>query len=99
LDSGTDQTVLGLAMIEWSVVLAQFPIILSLMTFTLLLVPVRIPTLSMLTGDDVDFDEELKAQGMGNIVSGAFGSVHNYLSYSNSVFFFNVDGERHRRVL
>jgi SulP family sulfate permease len=92
LDSGTDQTVLGLAMIEWSVVLAQFPIILSLMTFTLLLVPVRIPTLSMLTGDDVDFDEELKAQGMGNIVSGAFGSVHNYLSYSNSVFFFNVGG-------
>lgn len=82
----------GFFLIEWRVVLQQFPIILSLMTFTLLLVPVRIPTLSMLTGDDVDFDEELKAQGMGNIVSGVCGSVHNYLSYSNSVFFFNVGG-------
>lgn len=29
---------------------------------------------------------------MGNIISGVFGSVHNYLSYSNSVFFFNVGG-------
>jgi SulP family sulfate permease len=29
---------------------------------------------------------------MGNIISGACGSVHNYLSYSNSVFFFNVGG-------
>ena len=61
---GLSEGVLGLALIEWPVVLQQFPIILSLMTFTLLLVPVRIPTLSMLTGDDVDFDEELKAQGM-----------------------------------
>ena len=25
-------------------------------------------------------------------MSGVFGSVHNYLSYSNSVFFFNVGG-------
>jgi MFS superfamily sulfate permease-like transporter len=58
--------VLGMSLIEWPVVFQQFPIILSLMTFTLLLVPVRIPTLSMLTGDDVDFDEELKAQGKQN---------------------------------
>lgn len=29
---------------------------------------------------------------MGNIISGVFGSVHNYLSYSNSVFFYNVGG-------
>ena len=34
-------------------------------------------------GDDVDFDSELKAQGLGNILSGMCGSVHNYLSYSN----------------
>lgn len=36
--------------IHWGVVLLQLPTILSLTAFTLLLVPIRIPTLSMITG-------------------------------------------------
>lgn len=65
--------------IHWDVVAMQFPTILSLAAFTLVLVPIRIPTLAMITGriadkphtitsnylsgDEVDFDSELKAQG------------------------------------
>lgn len=36
--------------IHWAVVMMQLPTILSLTAFTLLLVPIRIPTLSMITG-------------------------------------------------
>lgn len=78
--------------VQWDVVAAQTPTILGLAAFTLFLVPIRIPTLASITGDDVEFDAELKAQGMGNLLSGVFGSVHNYLSYANSVFFFNMGG-------
>jgi MFS superfamily sulfate permease-like transporter len=37
--------------IHWGVIFLQLPTILSLTAFTLLLVPIRIPTLSMITGD------------------------------------------------
>jgi MFS superfamily sulfate permease-like transporter len=43
----------------------------SLGLFLLLLVPIRIPTLSLTTGEEADFNKEIKAHGGG--------SVHNYL--------------------
>lgn len=79
-------------LVVWETVARQWSTILSLAFFTLILVPIRIPSLSMITDDDVNFDEELKAQGVANILSGLVGAVHNYLSYSNSVFFFYVGG-------
>jgi SulP family sulfate permease len=33
--------------------------------------------------------KEMKAHGYANFVAGAAGSVQNYLSYANSVFYFN----------
>lgn len=36
--------------VQWGIILLQLPTILSLAAFTLLLVPIRIPTLSMITG-------------------------------------------------
>ena len=74
--------------VEWFVVLEQWMTMSSLAVFTLILVPIRIPSLSIITGDEVNFDEEFKAQGLANILSGLVGAVHNYLSYSNSIFFF-----------
>ena len=80
------------SMVEWHAVAGQWTTISSLAFFTLILVPIRIPSLSIITEDDVNFDEELKAQGIANILSGMCGAVHNYLSYSNSIFFFYVGG-------
>lgn len=74
-------------------VFSQWPTIFSLGFFTLILVPIRIPSLSIITGDDVDFDDELKAQGVANILSACVGAVHNYLSYSNSIFYYMVGGK------
>ena len=76
------------SLVEWFVVLEQWMTMSSLAVFTLILVPIRIPSLSIITGDEVNFDEEFKAQGLANILSGLVGAVHNYLSYSNSIFFF-----------
>lgn len=80
------------SLVMWETVALQWTTISSLAFFTLILVPIRIPSLSMITEDEVNFDEELKAQGMANILSGCVGAVHNYLSYSNSIFFFFVGG-------
>ena len=80
------------SMVEWNAVAAQWTTMSSLAFFTLILVPIRIPSLSIITEDEVNFDEELKAQGIANILSGLSGAVHNYLSYSNSIFFFYVGG-------
>lgn len=80
-------------LVEWPVVLEQWMTMASLAVFTLILVPIRIPSLSIITGDEVNFDEEFKAQGLANIVAGMVGAVHNYLSYSNSVFYFVVGGK------
>eukprot|EP01038_Epipyxis_sp_PR26KG_P004185 gene4185-5956_t len=78
--------------IDWYAIWGQFPTIFSLAFFTIILVPVRIPSLSLITGEEVNFDNELIAQGMGNIAAGLVGSPHNYLSYSNSVFYHVLKG-------
>ena len=52
-----------LSSVDWAAVFAQLPTMISLAIFTLLLVPIRIPTLAMVTGDEIDFNTELKAQG------------------------------------
>lgn len=80
------------AQIDWSAVAGQISTMTNLSFFLLVLVPIRIPTLALTTGEEVDFNREIKAHGLSNIAAGACGSVHNYLSYSNSVFYFNCGG-------
>ncbi|CAM9221690.1 unnamed protein product [Chrysoparadoxa australica] len=79
-------------MVDWGSVAAQLPTMGALGLFILVLVPIRIPTLALTTGEEADFNKEIKAHGWANLISGAMGSVHNYLSYSNSVFYFNCGG-------
>lgn len=79
--------------IDWTVIAMQLPTIGLLALFTIVLVPVRIPSLALITNEEVIFDEELIAQGIGNILSGLFGCPHNYLSYSNSIFYYILKGK------
>jgi MFS superfamily sulfate permease-like transporter len=71
----------------------QLPTIGLLALFTMILVPVRIPSLALITNEEVVFDRELIAQGVGNILAGLLGCPHNYLSYSNSIFFHVLHGK------
>ena len=60
---------------HWGAIGEQIPTILSLAAFTLLMVPIRVPSLSLTTGEEADFDREMKAHGVANLVAGAGGSV------------------------
>lgn len=78
--------------IDWEALSFQMPTIGLLALFTMTLVPVRIPSLALITNEDVVFDEELIAQGVGNVLSGLLGCPHNYLSYANTIFFYVLQG-------
>lgn len=52
------------------------PAMLSLTFFGVLHVPINVPALAMVTGEDnVDIDRELKAHGLSNALSGFCGSI------------------------
>ena len=56
--------------VNWQVVLESFPTIVALTIFSLMHVPINIPSLSMSCHHTVDMNNELMAHGWSNIVSG-----------------------------
>jgi SulP family sulfate permease len=73
---------------NWWLVLNQIPTMLALTFFGVLHVPINVPALALTIGmDTFDVDRELIAHGASNFISGLFGSIQNYLVYTNSVLF------------
>ncbi|KAH8927062.1 hypothetical protein BT69DRAFT_1238330 [Atractiella rhizophila] len=74
--------------------LKTLPTQFALVFFALLHVPINVPSLGISIGEDnVDTNRELRAHGISNFLSGAAGSVPNYLCYVNSVLFYRVGGD------
>ena len=66
----------------------------ALTFFGVLHVPINIPALAFNIGEDhLDLDRELVAHGISNALSGCFGSIQNYLVYTNSVLFIRSGGD------
>lgn len=66
---------------------------LALTFFGILHVPINVPALAFsIHEDNADIDRELVAHGVSNALSGAFGSIQNYLVYTNSVMFIRSGG-------
>lgn len=62
--------------VNWEALGATIPAMLALTFFGVLHVPINIPALGLMTGEDhVDVDRELKAHGMSNALSGLCGSI------------------------
>ncbi len=81
-------------LVHWGAVAQTIPSMLALTFFGVLHVPINVPSLGFkLEIDDVDLDRELMAHGVSNALSGAAGSVQNYLVYTNSVLFINSGGD------
>lgn len=79
---------------HWSLVVKQIPTMLALTFFGILHVPINVPALAMsLQMDKYDVDKELIAHGYSNFFSGLFGSVQNYLVYTNSVLFIRAGAD------
>jgi SulP family sulfate permease len=78
--------------VDWSVFAYCLPTIIALTLFSLMHVPINIPSLTISTGHHSDMNNELVAHGISNIVSGATGGLQNYLCYSNSLLYFKCNG-------
>lgn len=79
--------------VAWSVIAEQYGIIISLTIFSLMHVPINIPSLSLTTGQHCDIDNELRSHGISNMLTGVVGVPQNYLCYSNSVLFYKCGGD------
>ncbi|ORZ12552.1 sulfate transporter family-domain-containing protein [Lobosporangium transversale] len=86
-------TFFDLGKTNWSAILETVPVMLALTFFGILHVPINVPALAVSTGqDNVDINRELVAHGYSNLLSGCFGTLQNYLVYTNSVLFIKSGG-------
>ncbi|KAI8986485.1 sulfate transporter family-domain-containing protein [Pilobolus umbonatus] len=80
--------------VNWSAVAETIPAMLALTFFGVLHVPINVPALGVSTNqDNVNVNRELVGHGISNVVSGLFGSVQNYLVYTNSLLFIRSGGD------
>ncbi|KAK3943747.1 sulfate transporter family-domain-containing protein [Diplogelasinospora grovesii] len=80
--------------VHWGAILQCVPAMFALTFFGILHVPINVPALALNTGEDhADLDHELILHGYSNILSGAAGSIQNYLVYANSLFFMRSGGD------
>lgn len=78
--------------VDWGIILKLFPTMIALTLFSLMHVPINIPSLSISTRTSVDMNKELMAHGYSNILAGMLGGLQNYLCYSNSLLYFKTGG-------
>ncbi|GAB9467146.1 Sulfate permease [Globisporangium polare] len=78
--------------VAWHVIPKQAGTILGLTVFSLMHVPINIPSLSLTTDFEADINEELMAHGISNTLGGLCGSVQNYLCYSTSALYYKCGG-------
>ncbi|DAZ96819.1 TPA: hypothetical protein N0F65_007080 [Lagenidium giganteum] len=79
-------------LVAWEVIPKQTGTMLGLTLFSLMHVPINIPSLSLTTDTEVDINEELVAHGISNTLGGLCGSVQNYLCYSTSALYYKCGG-------
>lgn len=81
------------ALVDWGAIWKTVPSQLALTFFGILHVPINVPNLAMVVQEDnVSINRELIMHGISNTLSGAVGSIQNYLVFVNSVLFMNTGG-------
>ncbi|EEQ84954.2 sulfate transporter [Blastomyces dermatitidis ER-3] len=86
-------TLYDFSVVNWPALAETIPAMLALTFFGVLHVPINVPALGISTGEDnLNVDRELVAHGISNAVSGFFGSIQNYLVYTNSLLFIGSGG-------
>ncbi|EXJ58851.1 hypothetical protein A1O7_06281 [Cladophialophora yegresii CBS 114405] len=86
-------TLYDFKVVHWGALADTIPTMFALTFFGILHVPINVPALGVSTGEDnLNVNRELVAHGISNCVSGLFGSVQNYLVYTNSLLFMDSGG-------
>lgn len=78
--------------IAWDVLPSQLGTFAALTAFSLIHVPINVPSLSMTTDMVADLDQELRSHGLANLLSGAVGCLPNYICFSNSALYYKCGG-------
>ncbi|KAH8697469.1 sulfate transporter family-domain-containing protein [Talaromyces proteolyticus] len=87
-------TLYDFSAVNWSALADTIPAMFALTFFGVLHVPINVPALGISTGEDnLNVDRELIAHGVTNALSGAVGSIQNYLVYTNSLLFIGSGGD------
>lgn len=82
------------SLVNWKAIWMTIPTQLALTFFGILHVPINVPNLALVTQEDnVSVNRELLLHGISNTISGAIGSVQNYLVFVNSVLFMDTGGD------
>uniref|UniRef100_A0AAV1T700 Sulfate transporter n=1 Tax=Peronospora matthiolae TaxID=2874970 RepID=A0AAV1T700_9STRA len=84
------------SLVVWHVIPKHFGTIVGLTFFSLMHVPINIPSLSLTIDKEVDINDELVAHGISNTLGGLCGSVQNYLCYSTSALYYKCGGSGRR---
>ena len=84
--------VVNMSTISWAAVAKSIPTMVALAAFSLIHVPINIPAFGISTNVDTDMNAELIAHGWSNALSGLFGGLQNYMTYSNSVMYAKSGG-------
>lgn len=85
-------TLIDFSTISWMAVLESTGTMIALAAFSLIHVPINIPAFAISTDVETDMNAELIAHGWSNGISGAFGGLQNYMTYSNSVLYAKTGG-------
>ncbi len=85
-------TEIHISKISWKAVFKSIPTMLSLTAFSLIHVPINIPAFGISTNTEPDMNAEMVAHGFSNFISGVFGGLQNYMTYSNSVIYSKSNG-------
>jgi len=89
--------ILDVRVISWSAMVEAMPTIVALALFSLIHVPINIPSLGVSTKQDVEIDNELVAHGYSNFIAGVCGcGLQNYLASTQSVVYDRSGGRGKR---
>jgi SulP family sulfate permease len=86
-------TLIDLRTVSWMAVLESTGTMIALAAFSLIHVPINIPAFAISTDVETDMNAELIAHGWSNAISGIFGGLQNYMTYSNSVLYAKTGGK------
>ena len=70
----------------------QWKTFLGIIAFSIIYVPIDIPSLSLTTGTDANINQELKSHGIANTLSGLLGGSPNYICYSFPALYYKCHG-------
>lgn len=71
-------------LIDWSVVVAQIPAMLTVSLLSLISLLLTLTGLDLIANKDIDMNRELLVNGIGNLIGGTFGATPGYSTLSLS---------------